>query len=389
MKNHASLDDTDLCVMCAMCTPLCPTYTLYRTETESPRGRIALMQALVKGEITVTKNVADHLNHCLGCLACERICPSKVPFGQLMDAARQQFTANHHTPAHKLLLKLSQRKQGLDYYHSAIRLLNQSKLLKLLPPYSKVRSLLEQVQSIKFDAFYPATGTKKGSLGLFKGCLGKTFDASTLQDGISLLTRLGFDVHLPESQYCCGALHQHNGDIHSAEKLAEQNRQTFNQAEFDTLIYTASGCGSQLKHSHFSVPTIDLASFLLQQLNIQPLAFKPLDKTVVIHQGCRGKNELGLSHVNQQLVERIPQINILPVQQKDLCCGAGGSNQLDYPELADKLLTIKLDEIKTLQADYLVSDNLGCNLHFKTGIHNNKLDIEVIHPVTLLVRQML
>jgi len=389
MKNEPSLVDTDLCVMCGMCTPHCPTYHIYKTETESPRGRIALMQALDNGNIELTQNVADHLNHCLGCLACERICPSQVPFGKLMDAGRQRFSTNKHGYSHKLLFKLSRHKQGLDYYRNPIQLLNQSRLIKLLPQGSKTRSLIEQAQASQLDCFYPARNTKKGTVGLFKGCMGQTFDADTLCDAIKLLTHLGFDVHVPKSQYCCGALHQHNGDMQSAEKLATQNRQLFQQYELDHIVYTASGCGSQIINTEFSAPVADLASFILEQLSNHSLAFKPLHKHAIIHQACRGKNELGLVQVNQQLIELIPDINIQQIHHADLCCGAGGSNQLDYPELANELLSIKLDELKAAQPDYLVSDNLGCSMHFKAGLKLSRLNIEVIHPVTLLARQMI
>jgi len=389
MISEFSLADTDLCVMCAMCTPHCPTYRVYKTETESPRGRLALIHALDKGDIKADKGVAEHLNHCLGCLACERICPSQVPFGKLMDSARQRFTANKQGISHRLLLTLSRHKQGLDYYQRFAGFLNRSKLIKWLPFDSKVRSIVEQAQTTQIDNFYPALNSRKGAVGLFKGCMGKTFDADTLISGIKLLTRLGFDVHIPEDQYCCGALHQHNGDINGALNLADKNQQLFQQYKLDAILYIASGCGSQILKTPFSAPVVNIVSFLLKQLSINPLTFKPLQKHVVVHQGCRGKNELGLGDVSLQLIENIPAIKFHQTPLTDLCCGAGGSTQLDYPELANELLSIKLNELKTMQADFLLSDNSGCSLHFRSGIKRSNLDIEVIHPVTLLAGQLL
>jgi glycolate oxidase iron-sulfur subunit len=375
--------------MCGMCTPHCPTYHIYQQEMESPRGRITLMQALDKGTIQPTEKVIDHLNHCLGCLACERICPSGVPFGKLMDAARQRFHAKKHRPLHNWLLKLSQGKQGLDYYQRALLALNNSGLIRLLPQSSVARRLAEQAQTHRIEPFYAAQSEKKGSVGIFKGCLGQTFDGDTLLASIQLLTHLGFDVYLPELQRCCGALHQHNGDMHSAAKLALQNRQQFDAYPIDTVLYTATGCGSQIANSGFSVPAVDMVSFILQRLASQPLAFKPLHKQVLVHQACRGKNELGLTAVNQQLIQYIADIRISHFQQAELCCGAGGGNQLDYPELANALLATKLTELNAMQPDYLLSDNAGCSLHFRAGLKLSKLNIEVIHPVTLLARQLI
>lgn len=390
MISEFSLADTDLCVMCAMCTPHCPTYRVYKTETESPRGRIALMQALDKGDIKPAGHVLDHLNHCLGCLACEQLCPSQVPFGKLMDASRQRFSATKQSVILKLLLRLTQHQQGLDYYQQWIGFLKRSKLIKLWPNSSSSRSIIQQADSTQFKDFYPATQAKKGSLGLFKGCMGKSFDAETLMSSITLLTHLGFDVYMPDKQYCCGALHQHNGHINDARILAEKNRQRFQQYKLDHILYTASGCGSQITSSQFSAPVQDIVSFLRQSLPHSALKFKPLNRSVVIHNGCRGRNDKKLQPpMSQSLLDHIPNINIISVADENLCCGAGGGTQIDYPELASKLLSIKLKALKNIQADYLLSDNIGCSLHFKSGINKHKLNIEVIHPVTLLARQML
>lgn len=386
MKEDFSLADTDLCVMCAMCTPHCPTYRIYKTETESPRGRIALMQALDKGNLAPTEKLMDNLNHCLGCLACERICPSNVPFGKLMDSTRQRFTAGHYSYTHKLLLRFSQYKRGLDYFHRFILWLKHWRLVSWLPQKSVTRSLLEQAQAHRLKSFYPAQGTKSGTVALFKGCLGQTFDGETLLDAIALLTHSGFDVQLPPSQFCCGALHQHNGDIQSAKELAEKNRQLFKQYDLDAILYTASGCGSQIVDTGFSVPTVDIVAFILKHLSKHDIKFTPLKKSVVMHQGCSNNSQI---NIGQQLLKIIPDINIRSFQSAELCCGAGGSHQLEYPELARNLLAIKLDELKTMPTDYLVSDNLSCRLHFKAELQRNKLDIEVIHPVTLLRRQLI
>lgn len=306
-----------------------------------------------------------------------------------MDTARQRFTRNNRGHSLKLLLKMSRHKQGLDRYQKSAQFLNQSKLIALLPPKSNTRQIIEQAQSNHLNTFYPAHGKKQGSVGLFKGCLGQTFDANTLFDAVQILNSMGLDVLIPESQYCCGALHQHNGDIHCAKQLAENNRQLFNQHNIDTIIYLASGCGSQLNNTNFSVPAVDLTSFILKSLKEHSIKFNPLQKHAVIHQACRGRNELGLDKTNEQLVSHIPELKISCTQNAGLCCGAGGGNQIEYPELANELLAIKINDLSNLQADYLISENLGCNLHFKNGLKLNRLNIEVIHPVTLLARQMI
>src|SRR5690349_23443673 len=87
----APLRDADLCVKCGMCLPHCPTYGVTRDESESPRGRIALMQALASGAIAANAAMEAHLDGCLTCRACEVVCPAQVPYGRLIDAAREEL----------------------------------------------------------------------------------------------------------------------------------------------------------------------------------------------------------------------------------------------------------------------------------------------------------
>jgi glycolate oxidase iron-sulfur subunit len=82
------LADADRCVKCALCLPHCPTYRDSLDENESPRGRIALMQAAAREELAVDTRLAGHLNRCLGCRNCEPVCPADVPYGRLLDAGR-------------------------------------------------------------------------------------------------------------------------------------------------------------------------------------------------------------------------------------------------------------------------------------------------------------
>ena len=74
--------DLDRCVKCGLCLPECPTYQLDTDEAESPRGRIALIEGFINGHIDADATLTEHLDNCLACRRCERICPSQVPYGQ-------------------------------------------------------------------------------------------------------------------------------------------------------------------------------------------------------------------------------------------------------------------------------------------------------------------
>src|ERR1700722_11152309 len=78
----------DQCVKCGLCVPLCPTYRVANTEAESPRGRIAFAQALASGAFEPSRTMIEHLDHCLACMTCERVCPSYVRYGELIVDTR-------------------------------------------------------------------------------------------------------------------------------------------------------------------------------------------------------------------------------------------------------------------------------------------------------------
>ena len=92
------LQQADGCVKCGLCLPHCPTYRASTDESESPRGRIALIQGLVSGDLADSPRAWGHLERCLECRACEGACPSGVPYGQIMDAARASQAKGARVP---------------------------------------------------------------------------------------------------------------------------------------------------------------------------------------------------------------------------------------------------------------------------------------------------
>ncbi|MDH5766101.1 MAG: (Fe-S)-binding protein, partial [Gammaproteobacteria bacterium] len=231
-----------------MCTPHCPTYSLYQVEAESPRGRISLIQALARQQLQADDKTLDHLNHCLGCRACESVCPSKVPFMALMDKARQ-LTAKQYSqhPAISKLLNTLERPGGLGNQQSTLNFVKKSGLHQLLqrlpgmPGLSRSATILNHSNIQLFNDLYPAQDAQ-GSVILFTGCMGSTFNTEAIDSSIRLLTYFGFNVHIPGNQHCCGGLHQHSGHINTAQELAEKNMSLFQSCDAETLIYIDSGC---------------------------------------------------------------------------------------------------------------------------------------------------
>lgn len=393
MKTSSTLSDTDLCVMCGMCLPQCPTYQLYQSEAESPRGRIALMQAIDQGRINTDSKTLTHIDHCLGCLNCQTICPSRVPYGRLIDEFRHQYADKIEKPATaRWLLRQVASEHGLGRYASALNIPLVKPLARGLSTISGRRSpgvdaLLAQ-PSHSLKPFYPAqTPATLGEVSLFSGCVGSLADSTTLHDAAWLLNQLGFDVHIPTEQACCGALHQHNGQTTRAGQLLKQTQQLLGNNNQAPLLFFSPACGQQLSQSE-ALQALDARQFILQQLQQQNRSFRPLEMAVALHESCSHQNTSTRRTLNRELLQLIPQLEVIESSQPSLCCGAGGLQGINYPQQGQALAEQKARSFALDKTRLLISDNIGCSLHMKTALRRYNKSIEVIHPVSLLARQL-
>lgn len=277
------LADADICVKCGLCLPHCPTYAKTQNENESPRGRIALIQAWAGHHLDTSEKLIEHIDNCLLCRSCEKVCPAVVSYGRIIDNFRGQLYAERHSSlALSLLKKISHNKtinrlaQSCLRLYKTTRLQKTARLLRLpnLLRLDKIDRLLPDVDrnsiSLPRDPlkqYYSASVEVKGTVGLFTGCMGSLLEQETVSAAIKVLTTAGFNVSSPEQQTCCGALDLHNGDRETAEKLSRINCSAFAGQGLDSIVTIASGCESQLreyKQSEFAGKVVDISQFLSQ-----------------------------------------------------------------------------------------------------------------------------
>lgn len=402
--------------MCGLCLPHCPTYEETRDEGESPRGRIALMQALQAGTLQDNARLALHLERCLGCRACEAMCPSQVPFGPLMDQARQVLHDNnvgskkwlHRVIADSLVShpkRLRAATRLLRFYQrSGLRSLAQRSGLLSLLGAQRLDQLLPDLPPVgRWRSYYPAVTAQRGRVGLFLGCIAKMVDTQTLTSSIRVLNQFGYGVHIPPDQSCCGALQQHDGRLETARHLAQTNLIAFQDLEVDAILSTASGCGAQLAEysrmeftepgltqqtAAFSGKVQDINAFLAGMDWPDWVELAPLPARVAVHEPCTLRNVLRQGRAPHRLLQHIPEIELISIAGKGDCCGAAGSYFLTQPSMADRLLKHRLDALEEVRADLVVTANVGCALHLQAGLRRRKLTLEVIHPVVLIDRQL-
>jgi glycolate oxidase iron-sulfur subunit len=382
----------DSCVKCGICAPHCPTYTHTQNENESPRGRIALIQAWAGGNLNVTNNLLDHIDNCLLCRACEKACPAVVPYAKLIDDFRAEMHNEKAAPLSvKLLKTISENKRVQRWAKSGLKFYQKNNLQKTarflhLPTLfglGEIERLVPNYQeSQPLQNYYPALNEVKGDVGLFVGCMGELLDSETVNAAISVLTHIGFNVYLPETQTCCGALALHEGDASTARSLAKQNKTVFANENLQAIITIASGCGSTLKD--YAPNVVDISHFISQfEFNLKPLA-----ANIRVHSPCTLKNVLKTDKSVLKLLKQIPEANISSLPETQQCCGAAGSYSLRHDKMAQTLLNKLLETALEKPTDYLVSSNIGCALHIAAGLRERGKDLTIIHPIVLLAKQL-
>lgn len=384
-QNETLLEEADRCVKCGICLPHCPTYNLTQDEGDSPRGRISLIQGIAGGVLD-SKRASRHLDRCLGCLACQAVCPSGVNYSQLIDgirAARHQ--SRQQRLMHHLITHLPYQGWGRIglwlYRHSGVRPLLRTlgggrarRLDNLLPDRARVG---------KWRQTYSPPTPGQGRVGLFTGCAGRISDRPALDAAVAVLTRLGYEVAIPRDQGCCGAMHQHSGDPATAETMARINHQAFDDKNLDALIYLASGCGTQLIKQPLAIPVYEISQFLNRCHWPEDSALNPMNCTVGLHSPCTLKHQLKLAHEPEKLLLRIPGIRLIRLDQIE-CCGAAGSYLLEQPEMADALGARAIRQVPLQELRFLATSNSGCALQMASEIRKAGHPIRTVHPIELI-----
>lgn len=375
MSQPSLLEQTGRCVACGLCLPHCPTYRKTQSEADSPRGRILLTQAVVQGVLPMNEKFMAHIDLCLTCRSCESACPNQVPYGRVVDEARAMIST-------KRPLSLAQRIAG----HLAANpvwwriggmslqlacLLGLNKLIPAIPAASRQHRF-----KARYDAAKPI-----GEVSLFLGCATSALDAETLVASIFVLNRLGYTVHIPSSQTCCGGLHRQAGDKAGAEALEQRNLAAFGDMP---VLSVASGCGARLIET-MPDRVQDISAFLVKAVGWDGIDIQPLAVTIAVHDACTLRNGLKAEKHPYALLKRIPGADIRPLPGNAQCCGGAGGYILTQPDMANRLRDDKITACQTINPQYLATSNIGCALHLAKGLGDN---VKVAHPVWIVARQM-
>lgn len=399
------------CVHCGLCTSACPTYVELGDENDSPRGRIYLMRAVTDGRIALDESVQKHLDLCLDCRACESACPSGVQYGKLIEPFRihmqktgtkpdnlswlQKFMLYNFTPyAGRMRLALAPARfaqwTGLDW------LMTKLGMTYLLPP--SLRQMHAMLPPLKahygsLPEVLPAEGPRRARVALFTGCAADAFFPETNLATAMVLQKNGCEVWIPRKQGCCGALHYHAALEEPAKGFAKANCDTFLASEIDAIIVNAAGCGAMLKdYGHlfhgtpeqdraalFAKKVKDISEFLIELGPIKPT--HPVKLKAAYHDACHLCHGQQIRKQPRQLLELIPELQLVPLNESEICCGAAGSYNLTQPEMAERLGERKAKNVLDTGAEAVFSGNVGCLIQLGRYLRKQKPDLVIAHPI--------
>jgi glycolate oxidase iron-sulfur subunit len=400
---HVRTEDLATCISCGLCLNDCPTYRVLDDEADSPRGRVQLIRQLVSSTGPADDAVAGHLEACLVCRACETACPSGVPFGRIMEGAREELR-ERETPR---VLAKTVRRIGLQTITKQGRLRVATRLLDLYVRSGAQRAVratrllpkrLATMESLAMKAEgtpYRLAQRADADTAFFAGCIMRTAFGETERATVRMLERSGKRVSACEEQTCCGALHAHAGDGETARELARLNIDAFSGSDAP-IVVNAAGCGAHLKAygevlagdpawseraKAFGARVRD-ASQAVAPSGVTAGAPRPI--RVVYQDACHLAHGQKIRREPRALLAAVPNVTIVPIADAERCCGSAGIYNLTHPEVAGELQRQKVAAILAARPDVVVSANPGCILQVQAGLRAAGSDVPVLHLMRFL-----
>ena len=405
LERAPELDLIEDCVHCGFCLPTCPTYTLWDEEMDSPRGRIVLMRGGLEEGSELSPTMVEHLDNCLGCMACVTACPSGVQYDKLIEDTRAQIERNFE----RSRAERARRRLVFSLFPHPGRLRALAPLAALgrrlerlapgrlravagLAPRTSVRSAWRRLPERT-----PAVGERRGTVAFLQGCVQRVFFSGVNEDTVRVLAAEGFEVHSPRLPRCCGALQLHAGE--DARPLAKATIQAFEG--YDHVLVNAAGCGSAMKdYGHLlrddrewakraadlSARVRDVTEFLAERGTRARRG--PLPMKVAYHDACHLAHAQGVRGAPRDLLGAVHGLELVEPAEWEICCGSAGIYNLLKPEPAAELGERKARNLLDTGAEAVAAANPGCVLQIQAHTRRLGRELPVYHPMELLARSL-
>ena len=400
------------CIHCGLCLEACPTYVITGNENDGPRGRLYLMRAVGEGRLDSTSDAfRTHIDRCLGCRACEVVCPAGVEYGQLLEGSREVLLhAQPKSDFANTLLRFALRHIWLSpgrlrIFFATSRLFRDLGLARLLLKLARLISTRAEFALALLESSRPVLSPQERSrlqtnpqskpVLLFAGCVGEGLFSRVNRATERVLTANNFNVTSPTDQVCCGALHAHAGDLEGARELARKNIEAF--ASDAPIITNAGGCGAMLStYGHLFAHDEEMAGSaanfaarvkdVSQQLETCGMRAPQtsIEAQVTYDTSCHLMYGQRGGEASERMLRTAVGQNFVPLSGTERCCGAAGVYNLLQPEMSQRVLNEKLGHISETGAGLLATGNPGCQMHIGAGARLAGMSLRVCHPIELV-----
>ena len=369
------------------------------------------MRAVAEGRLEETSSAfAKHIDRCLGCRACEQVCPAGVEYGQLLEASREVLSeAQPKSDFANKLLRLALRYVWLSpwrlrMFFGASRWFRDLGLARRLFKLARLISPRAEFALALLESSRPTIRARQSSAKpesdgekvlLFTGCVGEGLFARVNRATERVLRANKLNVATPPDQVCCGALHAHAGDIEGARQLARKNIAAFDSDA--PIITNAGGCGAMLTtYAHLFANDENLAeraaNFSARVRDVsQQLASSgmktaeiPAEDCVTYDTSCHLMYGQRSGETSERMLRAVTGDNFVALNGSERCCGAAGIYNLLQPDMSQRVLQEKLDNVKQTNAAILATGNPGCQMHIGAGASLSGIPLRVCHPIELV-----
>ncbi|MHB0885683.1 MAG: (Fe-S)-binding protein [Bacillota bacterium] len=399
------------CNRCGACQAVCPTYAETRVEWSVARGRIALVRAMIEGQLPVGPATMAPIYECLLCQECVANCPSGVRTDQIMLVAREELMKTQAKPAvaRAAVRAIRDPKRFnraitlLGYYTKTLRPVTiVTRLERLAHVVAKANGLVPKVEGRSLQSLAPKylkpVPDPAHRVAYFIGCATNRLNHAPGVATIEVLQRNRVTVEVPEA-VCCGLPALSYGDRETARQMARANLDRFADLDVEAVVSDCGSCTSSLseygelladdleygeKAKAFSAKVRDISQYLVEIGFDRPRG--EVKTSVTYHDPCHLCRYLKVTAEPRAVLKSIPGVDFREMKEADACCGAAGSYMLTHPRLSEEILGRKVAHAAETKAEVLATSCPACQLNLSYGLKKQAVPARVVHAVELLAQ---
>ena len=413
-------NEIDKCMKCGNCMAVCPVYSTDKSETAVTRSKIAIANAILHGELSLTDpDVSEMVFNCLVCKSCMTNCPTKVNFDKIMLGLRAAlvrenglpwlkkmiFSTLKHPKMFDAAMKLGASLQGIAF--------KGDKNMKAISPRSPFafvggsmgfdadRKMPELTGSTLRDRIADVVTPKSATMkvAFFTGDSLNYFYPDAGMDLIEVLTANNIEVHIPKGQSCCGIPVLVHGDIDTVRSLAKNNLDEFDKTGCEYLITGCGSCGGAWQHDYVDIlagdpvygpkaeywgkRTYDISTFLTKIITFR-IPKGQVDSVVTYHDSCHLKKTMKVFAEPREIIKSIPGVTFKEMSAPDTCCGSGGSYVVSHYDTSSALGKNKADDINKTGADTVSVGCPACMMQLLDNVNRFGKEQKITHYISLL-----